>query len=111
MSGTLYNDPRINPFARHPAFDHKHNGRICNGYPPRGMSGSEELPNSEEIEVEGVEGADGAEGGEGMEEYDDEEIAQMQKDLAKAEQQKAELEKLQKMQGGGAATPEKPGQN
>lgn len=72
------------------------------------MSGSEELPNSEEIEVEGVEGADGAEGGEGMEEYDDEEIAQMQKDLAKAEQQKAELEKLQKMQGGGAATPEKP---
>ena len=30
------------------------------------MSGSEELPNSEEIEVEGVEGADGAEGGEGM---------------------------------------------
>ena len=73
------------------------------------MSGSEELPNSEEIEVEGGDGAEGAEGAEGMEEYDEEDIAQMQKDLAKAEQQKAELEKLQKMQGGGATTPDKAG--
>ena len=73
------------------------------------MSGSEELLNSEDIEVEGGEGAEGGEGGENMEEYDDEDIAQMQKDLAKAEQQKAELEKLQKMQGGGGATPEKAG--
>jgi hypothetical protein len=75
------------------------------------MSGSEELLNSEEIEVEGGDGAEAGEGGDNMEDYDEEDIAQMQKDLAKAEQQKAELEKLQKMQGGGGATPEKAGLN
>jgi hypothetical protein len=42
---------------------------------------------------------------------DEEDIAQMQKDLAKAEQQKAELENLQKMQGGWGRTPEKAGLN
>lgn len=59
------------------------------------MSGQEELPEA------GVEG-EGGEGEEFEEEVDDAELAQMQADLDKAEQQKAELDKLNKMQGGAA---------
>jgi len=59
------------------------------------MSGQEELPEA------GGEGEAG-EGEEFEEEVDDAELAQMQADLDKAEQQKAELDKLNKMQGGAA---------
>jgi hypothetical protein len=53
------------------------------------MSGSEELAQAEE--EQGGEEYEGAE--------DDAELAAMQKELEKAEQQKAELDKLNKMQG------------
>ena len=60
------------------------------------MSGSEELAQ-----------ADDEQGGEGGEDYegndDGEELAAMQKELEKAEQQKAELDKLNKMQGTASA--------
>ena len=59
------------------------------------MSGSEELAQAEEEQVEGGEEFEGNE--------DDQELAAMQKELEKAEQQKAELDKLNKMQGGASA--------
>ena len=59
------------------------------------MSGSEELAQAEEEQVEGGEEYEGNE--------DDQELAAMQKELEKAEQQKAELDKLNKMQGGASA--------
>lgn len=57
------------------------------------MSGEEELAGGE------IEGEEVEEGGEGEGE-EDPELAAMQKELEKAEQQKAELDKLNKMQGG-----------
>jgi hypothetical protein len=57
------------------------------------MSGSEELAQAEE--EQGGEEYEGAE--------DDAELAAMQKELEKAEQQKAELDKLNKMQGTASA--------
>mmetsp|Transcript_69895 Transcript_69895/g.113480 ORF Transcript_69895/g.113480 Transcript_69895/m.113480 type:complete len:200 (+) Transcript_69895:74-673(+) len=59
------------------------------------MSGSEELAQAEEEQVEGGEEYEGNE--------DDQELAAMQKELEKAEQQKAELDKLNKMQGTASA--------
>lgn len=59
------------------------------------MSGSEELAQAEEEQVEGGEEYEGTE--------DDQELAAMQKELEKAEQQKAELDKLNKMQGTASA--------
>jgi|LauGreDrversion4_2_1035121.scaffolds.fasta_scaffold1870087_1 hypothetical protein len=60
------------------------------------MSGSEELAQAEDEQ--------GGEGGEDYEGNDDgEELAAMQKELEKAEQQKAELDKLNKMQGTASA--------
>ena len=59
------------------------------------MSGSEELAQAEE---EGLEGGEDYEGNE-----DDQELAKMHQELANAEQQKAELDKLNKMQGTAAA--------
>jgi hypothetical protein len=59
------------------------------------MSGSEELAQAEEEQVEGGEDFEGTE--------DDQELAAMQKELEKAEQQKAELDKLNKMQGSASA--------
>jgi len=61
----------------------------------RRMSGSEELAQAEE---QGGEGGEDYEGNE-----DDQELAAMQKELEKAEQQKAELDKLNKMQGTASA--------
>ena len=66
------------------------------------MSGVEELVSEEMINAEEGDG----EGGEGMEEYadaDDPDLASMERDLAKAEQEKDELEKLKKLQDGPAA--------
>lgn len=60
------------------------------------MSGSEELAQAED--EQGGEGGDDYEGNE-----DDQELAAMQKELEKAEQQKAELDKLNKMQGTASA--------
>ena len=57
------------------------------------MSGSEELAQAEGEEMEGGEEVEGNE--------DDQELAAMQKELEKVEQQKAELDKLSK--GAGAA--------
>jgi hypothetical protein len=59
------------------------------------MSGSEELAQAEGEEVEGGEEYEANE--------DDQELAAMQKELEKAEQQKAELDKLNKMQGTASA--------
>jgi transposase-like protein len=59
------------------------------------MSGSEELAQAEE---EGLEGGEDYEGNE-----DDQELAKMHQELANAEQQKAELDKLNKMQGTASA--------
>ena len=64
-------------------------------YSEQKMSGSEELAQAEEEQVEGGEEFEGTE--------DDQELAAMQKELEKAEQQKAELDKLNKMQGGASA--------
>lgn len=64
----------------------------CGGAEGR-MSGSEELAQTEE--EQGGEEYEGAE--------DDAELAAMQKELEKAEQQKAELDKLNKMQGTASA--------
>ena len=61
----------------------------------RQMSGSEELAQAEEEQGEGGEEFEGNE--------DDQELAAMQKELEKAEQQKAELDKLNKMQGTASA--------
>lgn len=60
------------------------------------MSGSEELAQAED--EQGGEGGEDYEGNE-----DDQELAAMQKELEKAEQQKAELDKLNKMQGTASA--------
>ena len=59
------------------------------------MSGTEELAQAEEGGEEGGEEYEGNE--------DDQELAAMQKELEKAEQQKAELDKLNKMQGTASA--------
>ena len=68
---------------------------LPSGPPLHQMSGSEELAQAEE---EGLEGGEDYEGNE-----DDQELAKMHQELANAEQQKAELDKLNKMQGTASA--------